>query len=211
MNIDDDDQQRWRVVPIICAFDTWQRMDFLSYKIHFFVVSWSTFNNFYAHIYPLAVHRSQKLAPIFPSSSWLIYTLNVQCRPRSLMVFSLVRHNSSGCPVLILLYKFSSNYFHCSPFHCDLSLWYVWIYLNSSPGQLALERGTGSALNIPLHHLIQPRARTRTTSAVPTTTAARSDSTIQTLRHIIDEHFMVVRRTCYMHENLPRTLQGGVA
>lgn len=59
---------------IISHFDTWRLMNVSSYKTYSSIMYCFTFANFYAHLYCLAEHCSQKFNLIFPSLSWSIYT-----------------------------------------------------------------------------------------------------------------------------------------
>lgn len=137
-------------------------------------------------MYPLVVHGNQSLAPMFPCLSSLIYTC---------------------CPPILLDHEFSSNYFHYSFWYCVLQLQYLGLLVNFSPGRLSVEWRNSPSLCASFFNLDQerqvwsqspqPHEVTRQFKCRPTNT--------------IDAYPIAIRRTCWIHENFPRTLQGSVA
>lgn len=122
------------------------------------------------------------------------------------MNFSLVIHNLSWCQALILVQQISSNNFLFNQYHGGSCLWCSMLHISSYVGMACTWRGV---LNGFMRHLFQ--SQPKRTGVVSGITMAWSNSTTQTLGDIINAYFIAVRRTCWIHDNVPRTLQGIVA
>lgn len=149
--------------------------------------------------------RQQKLAPLIPRWSWLIYTKNLKFRPHQLIIFSPAISNWSWYSKWILILVISTYTFYYSPCQCGIHLWCSILHACSFSGWCELDRCAHRPFAPPFQ-----LSRTRPTYVVLGTTTVRNDSTTKTPGDTSSVYSVAELQTCWMDENLPAMLLGAV-